>query len=221
MILKLLISLILFSFNSYALEAGHCISDYSTKRYIQNDFSAPYPKEVIFTCRYRCLDLEGYESEEILGTSTITVNSLSDDALKVVCQGVIVKKSKWGYEYSRTDSFYAHFTEISEIKDWANKNIPLDNSISKKLLRDFKKTITSVYQSYEIAGRSNTPVAKEFSKAAQVLKEMANQLPEDQSLFNLYRKKIEDLDGKTGKDFNSEKLIMDQILFGARWSINI
>ncbi|WP_419168294.1 hypothetical protein [Halobacteriovorax sp.] len=50
---------------------------------------------------------------------------------------------------------------------------------------------------------------------------MANQLPEDQSLFNLYRKKIEDLDGKTGKDFNSEKLIMDQILFGARWSINI
>ncbi|MFG1499468.1 hypothetical protein ABMA70_04605 [Halobacteriovorax sp. XZX-3] len=200
---------------------GFCLADYATKKYIQNDFSAPYPKEVIFSCQYDCRDMESESIEKITGISKVSVSNISDDALKVVCQGVIVKKSKWGYDYDRTLEFYAHQTNIKEVKSWANHTIPTENKYTTKLLTDFKNHLNKVYPSYKIAGESKTEVAKEFAQAAYVLEEMAKQLPENRNLFDEYRLMLEQRNGETGSELTANKLVMDQILFGASWSMNI
>ncbi|MFG1491957.1 hypothetical protein [Halobacteriovorax sp. ZH4_bin.1] len=200
---------------------GFCLADYATKKYIQNDFAAPYPKEVIFSCQYNCRDMESESTEKVTGVSKVVVTSLSDDALKVVCQGVVVKKSKWGYDYDRTDEFYAHQTSIKEIKEWAKLYIPTENEYTVKLLIEFKEHLKKVYPSYKIAGKSNTVVAKEFAQAAYILEEMAQQLPENRNLFDEYRHMLLETNGNTGSELTAKKLIMDQILFGASWSMNI
>ncbi|MFG1481999.1 hypothetical protein ABMA79_02810 [Halobacteriovorax sp. HFRX-2_2] len=200
---------------------GLCLADYATKRYIQNDFTAPYPKEVIFSCQYACRDMESELTEKITGISKVVVTSLSDDALKVVCQGVVVKKSKWGYDYDRTEEFYAHQTKIKEIKEWAKLYIPTENEYTVKLLIEFKEHLKKVYPSYKVAGQSNTEVAKEFAQAAHTLEEMAQQLPESRILFDEYRLMLQERNGDSGSELTAQKLIMDQILFGANWSMNI
>ncbi|EPZ52484.1 hypothetical protein M902_2422 [Bacteriovorax sp. BAL6_X] len=213
----------LLTLNIFAVQpsSGFCLAKYTTKKYIQNDFTAPYPKEVIFSCQYECRDMEGQSTEKISGISKIVVTSLTDDALKVVCQGVVVKKSKWGYDYDRTEEFYAHQTNIKEIKEWAKQSIPLENEYTLKLLTEFKDHLKKVYPSYKIAGQSNSSVAKEFAQAAHILEEMSQQLPEGRNLFDEYRLMLQERNGNTGSELTAQKLIMDQILFGASWSMNI
>lgn len=215
--MRLILTLFL-GFGVLALDAGHCMTDYSTKHYIQNDFSAPYPKKVVYSCVYTCLDLDN-QSTTIRGTSQVIVRSLADDAYKVVCQGVKVKKTSWGYDYDKTLSFYAHQTSIREIKEWARNHIQRYNPISEKLLVEFKEKILVVANSYEQAGTSNTQYASDFANAALVLQEMAHELPEDKTLFDKYLWILETLNGNTGSDFTAQKLILDQVLYGAPWAL--
>lgn len=217
--MKIAITL-LFASWVFAINPGHCLTDYSSKRYIQNDFSAPYPKEVIFSCKYECENFDGVKSQ-MTGISTIVVNSLRDDAYRVVCQGVKVKKTSWGYDYDSTNEFYAHDTRIPEVKEWANDELPIYNLISEKYLKEFASKISNVAQSYLMAAQSQSPYAKDFEKAGQVLERISKELPANKKTFEEYRLVLEDLNAQTGKDLTAQKLILDQILYGAPWSLSV
>lgn len=162
-----------------------CTPIVDSKKYITNEFSHPYPREVIFSCLYECKADE--HTDLILGTSSVIVRNILDDAKKVVCEGIKVKKVSWGWDFDRVEPFYAYSSHVSEIKKWASLNISRDNSHEKKLLRSLKFTLLAVASGYE---KVATTEFKYFGEAAKTLNEIAKGLPQNPSILDFYISKI-------------------------------
>ncbi len=208
----LLLSLVsvhmLFS-SAIALDYGFCRPDPTSKKYLEVDFQAAYPKEISFECDYEC----GTKTKEVMikGKSKVRVSSLADEAQKIVCQGVIVKKARWGYEFERIESFYSHQTDIAEIKQWARNSIQRDHPYEQKLLGDLKKSLLSVARAYKSASQGDFLY---FGKAAKVLFDIAQELPEQSGMLD---RLVFQIKNKELKENSANKLVIAVLKAQAKW----
>lgn len=179
--------LIIFSFvlsTAFALEPGTCRAIPESKVYLSDHFSLPYPKDVEFTCLYECLGTNEDVSHEVLGTWKVRIRNQNDDALKVVCQGVKVKRTSWGYDFDRVVPFYAYMTKIAELRKWANGHVSKDNPFERKNLKELKRKLHDVVRGYEQASHSGASTADSFSKASNLLDSISRGLPEDAEILD-------------------------------------
>ena len=131
MIFKLL-SLLLITSSTFAmaedgvdlsnLRVGECTHDLKHKSYLSNNLAAPRPKVVEFVCSYMCRNRNN-QIEQVMGTSVVSISSLNDENFRMVCQGVKIKKTTWGFDVDRVEKFYAHDTRAVEVKMWASEHI--------------------------------------------------------------------------------------------------
>ena len=170
---------------AYGLEENFCIADEGSKKYLSDHFSKPYPKKVKFSCIYKCQKADGHQT--IKGISEMTVNNLQEDATRVVCQGVKVKKVSYGYEFDKTLPFYAHEAQTPQVKAWANLNINHNNSYEYSKLLSSKSELNLVARNYIQAAK---PGYEYFKKAGIVLMDIAYGLPEDTSKLDKYLHEI-------------------------------
>ncbi|EQC45335.1 hypothetical protein [Bacteriovorax sp. Seq25_V] len=204
-----LIAALIIAFQTLAISYGECVAIPSSKVYINPDFTQPFPKTISFACKYEC---QADTLEVINATSTIKVNNFDEEARNLVCQGVIVKKSKWGYEMDSVEPFFIYATRLSEIKDFGHgREIPVDidasASLREKLNTDFK-LISSAY----ITAGKNSP---EFLEAGLLLESMIDNLP----LLDEYLSKFSAADYKVPPGLSSEGLLYNVLISSAFWRI--
>ena len=142
------------SWSKNPLIIGECLANLKSKHYLQNNFDSIYPREIIFTCKYDCMGEQG--PIEILGTSTITVTSIASGARNIVCQGIKVKETSFGYDFKSVEPFYAYNTKIPEVKLWASANISKDNDFERALMSQLQLTLNAVGESYLKVGSQST-----------------------------------------------------------------
>lgn len=202
------------------LQNNFCRPIIDSKKYIQNDFKAPYPKTIKFECTYECM--ANNEVTSITALSTIRVNTIEDDAYSVVCQGVKVKKVAWGYDFDGIELFYGYDTQLKEIKKFSFDNISTNNPEEIKRLTTLKATLEQVAQSYAQAGASaGGEYAKNFGEAAMQLTEIANDLPYNSQKLNLAIKQIVINRGVIAPDAKAQSLVDRMIISAAAWRIPI
>jgi hypothetical protein len=218
MIFKVLILfLCIFSPLAFALEKGECQAITESKVYLSDHFTIPYPRDVEFTCLYKCLGTGENFSHEVLGTSKVAVRNQSDDALKVVCQGIKLKKTPWGYDFDRLVPFYAYETRIKELRDWAEEFVSRDNLYEKENLNELKSKLDEVAFSYKLASDSDTITSNSFTLASALLIKVSETLPENTQLLDLLLK-----DAREGRDLLPEdhlanKLVSQLLINLAYW----
>ncbi|EQC48124.1 hypothetical protein [Bacteriovorax sp. DB6_IX] len=206
------IFILLCSAELWALEVGECLADPQSKKYINPDFSAPYPKKISFTCRYEC-QAEN-QSQILLGKRTVEVRSLKDEARIPVCLGVEVKQTAWGYDFDRVDPFFIYSADMPALKKWAREQaIELDIASSAHLMQKLKENLKQVGQAYEIAGQNS----EAFREASMILLDIEQSLPENTEVLDFYITKIEELNKIIPYELNAQNLVM-RVLFGsANW----
>lgn len=160
---------------AYSQGYGHCEAEPFSKRYLTSNFEAAYPKTVEFTCKYICIGNNG--EEQITAKSEVLINSPLEDAIKVVCQGVNVKKSRWGYELDSVIPFYAYESYLNEIKTWAFDSVDRVRELEHKKLIKLKTLLKEIASSYAIAGAAPSQHSKAFLEASQVLSQIEQELP--------------------------------------------
>jgi hypothetical protein len=198
--------------HSFALELGECVADPGTKRYTDADFSAPYPKQVSFTCKYECQRVSSLD--EVIAEKTVTLRSFKDEARVPVCEGVIVKQTSWGYDFDRVEPFFVYSAQMTALNDWARVNeIPVDLASSKHLMNKLKDELKQIGSSYLVAGQNSSV----FLEAANILLEIESNLPTNTALIDSYVQKIEKLNKQIPNEFTSEVLVMRVILTSAKW----
>lgn len=206
--------------NSLATEFGQCEADIiKPKTYIQNDFQAPYPKQVVFSCFYNCHGPNGIES--IIGVTKVRVSNINSDARTVVCQGVKVKEVSWGYDFDGTTPFYAYNTRIESIKKWAFQYISRENSMELEKLAELKEVLDQVGQSFVTAGSSNITYSY-FMEAGEVLLDIARELPDSSKLLDKYLEEIIQQNGTfLGSVNTKEYLIFNNLIQQAHWRLPV
>jgi hypothetical protein len=212
--------LALISLSSFAVDTNHCEALPETKRYIQYNFTAPFPKPAKFSCKYKCSIGDNYLTLNAISTKTIS--SLTDEAHNLVCQGVIVKKTNWGYAFDKTKSFFIHDTKLIELKRAAYENIiGIDDKGSEYLMISLKKTLREVSDSYMIAGQTNTPYSPDFLRASTELKKIITELPNQSSTIDYYLDLILSLNGDFSSRDYSEQLVLNLVKTYANWRMEI
>lgn len=200
------------------LQNNFCRPILDSKKYVHNDFKAPYPKTIKFECTYECM--ANNEITNITALSTIRVNTIEDDAYSVVCQGVKVKKVAWGYDFDGIELFYGYDTQLKEIKKFAFDNISTNNAEEIKRLTTLKATLEQVAQSYAQAGASaGGEFAKNFGEAAIQLSAIAKDLPNNSQKLNLAIKQIVINKGIIAQDAKAQSLVDRMIISAAAWRI--
>lgn len=199
------------SFAAEALKDNFCIPRVDSKRYIQNDFHAAYPKTVKFECTYECM--ANGRVEIITGKSTVQVTSMDSDALDVVCQGVKVKKVSWGYDFDRIVPFYAYATDIKPIKKFAFENVNRNNKTEKQLLQELKLNTNKVVAAYII---TRVP---HFVEAAHILDQIAKELPESTKTLDKYMGILVKQNGQAQFDSTAQSLVLMNVSSGASWRV--
>lgn len=201
-----------FTFASRAsLLDGQCLAQPESKRYLSNNFSQPYPKVISFRCKYECFSQGVFTTIE--GISNVKSFSMSDDARKIVCQGVRVKKVSWGFEYDDVEPFFSHNTNIAEIKSWATDNVDVVSEGSRELRNKLYVNLKVVGDSYILAGQQSI----EFLEAGQTLLLMQ----EDELLLKHYLNILNEalLADGLGHELSSEVLILKFLYANARWML--
>ena len=204
--------LFFFAINSYAsLEVGECLADPASKRYLSNDFSTSYPKTTRFSCIYKCMSENGLV--DIKGISSIKTYNISDDAKRIVCQGVRVKRVSWGYDFDNVEKFFSHATKIREVKTYANKNFDTFSPASRHLVKRLKSNLSEVSLSYAMAGQNSS----EFAQASEMLNELSTSLESDFGLLKEYLNMIEDMNGEIGYELSALNLVLNYLKAEAYW----
>ena len=151
----------------------------ATKRYLSKDFH-DYPRTVNFECTYEC-NVDN-SIHFVNAVSKVKINNIDEDALMTTCQGVLVKKTKWGYDFDKIVPFYAADTSLIELKKWALDNIdfnPAVNSLEKSKLTQLKSDLNQVGAAYIVAGTTGGEATRYFIEAGQTLVRIAEGLPLD------------------------------------------
>jgi hypothetical protein len=215
---KLIITLLISS-TSLASNLNKCTPLPESKRYIDYDFTSSFPKTATFSCDYLCTSLSG--TEKIKAIRQVQLVDQDSEGTQLVCQGVVAKRSRWGYELDRIDSFFAHNTSMVEIKNWAYESgISLDDTGSEELMKKLIETSASVAQSYLIAGNSGSSYAGEFKKAALILLDISNELPSNTTTLDKYMAFIND-GGDSNRLSYGEGLVLSLLRTYAAWRIEI
>lgn len=140
----LFLSIVHFSTAS-ATTFGECKAVETSKRYIEFDFRAPFPKSASFSCEYVC---RGTTEEVIRGTHRVRLASIADEATMTTCQGIRLVRTEYGYDFDQTASFYAHAGKTPEVKVWAEKNVKFQSPLESHYLLELKKKLTYVVSNY-------------------------------------------------------------------------
>lgn len=182
--MKLLLITLLSALNAYSstsMDLGTCTPDYSSKKYIKNNFQENYPKDVVFKCNYSCKSKNGIDL--VVGISRMTISSVSEDAKRVVCDGVKVKKVPWGWDFDGVEPFYAYDTRVDEIKKWAFANIDKNNKYELSLLKKLKRVLTEAARGYLVV---NIKGYEYYPEAGSILLDIASGLPQDTKKLDFY-----------------------------------
>jgi hypothetical protein len=177
----LFISISFDAFSAKEIRIGECQAIPSSKKYIQGNFSLPYPKTVSFKCDYHCRSKSSLD--KLNGKSIIRVRNIKDDATRVVCQGVKVKKTTWGWDFDKVVGFYAHDTKMASIQKWAKININYSSDLELEMRLRLKKLLIEISSAYlRVEGLEH----KYFIEAGTSLQNMANALPGKTDLVDRY-----------------------------------
>ncbi len=213
------IAVFLFSINavSEVLKTGFCRPELHSKVYIQNDFEQGFPREVIFTCKYKCMLIDGVK--DFLGTTRTSISNQRDDAYKTTCQGVRVKPVFYGYDFDGVEDFYIHDSDSREIKNWAYENIGFNFEEEKKKLLKLKENLNQIIKGYEVAAQSGTEYAPIFAKARELLLPIYNELPNKTAELNSALDQIVDQDGVIGDINKSEQMALTALKALTKWRL--
>ncbi|MBY0517170.1 MAG: hypothetical protein K2P81_09690 [Bacteriovoracaceae bacterium] len=206
--------MLLASFATYAaveIPENSCLAEVGSKRYIQNDFNASYPRKVSFDCIYDCK--KNGKIEKITATSKVNVSNIEDDATQVVCQGIIVKKVAWGWDFDKVVPFYAFDTSMPELKRWAFEKLPQNNATEVQYLMNLKAKLKEVAAAYV-----NTKIPT-FIEAAKVLENIGNDLPGNTKLLDRQISALVKTRGKVELSLETKDLVLTQIKVLANWRI--
>ena len=198
---------------------NECSPDVDSKTYLTTDFSLVYPRKAKFECKYKCR--ANGKIDIVSAVSEMTVTSMEDDALSVVCQGVQVKKVTWGYDFDKIVPFYAFSTNMKEIKRWAFQNIsqnPKTNAREKELLAKLKIDINQIAASFIMAGINGGSATAHFKEAGEKLSQIAASLPNDTKLLDEVIAEIIVNRGQIPSS-GADSLIHRMILSTAGWKI--
>ena len=190
---------------------NHCAPRVDSKRYINPNFSAGYPRSVVFECTYDCR-VNG-RLVDVVGTKTVTVSNMQDDATDTGCQGVKVKKVSWGWDFDGIEPFYAYQTAMPEVKRFAFENINQKNAIETKLLTDLKANLIIVADAYKKVGWG------QFLDASIMLDKIIEQLPAKTTQLDKYIKQIADQHGDTPMNGTGLSLVLVNLKSHAAWRI--
>lgn len=218
--LILLLTLIL-PLSAFATRPGlnECSPLPATKKYISSDFHG-YPRDVVFDCVYECNKDETIYPVNAI--SKVHITTIDEDALMTTCQGVVVKKTKWGYDFDKVVPFYAPDTNLVELKKWAFANIEFDpaiNPLEKAKLLKLKEDLNQISSSYIIAGTSGGQATKYFAEAGTTLAEIAKGLPMNTKLLDEVLQRIIENRGESKASGTSEALIEMMLSSAASWRI--
>lgn len=182
-----------------------------SKRYLQNDFHAAYPKTVKFECTYECM--ANSRVELVTGPMSVQVTSMDSDAKDVVCQGVKVKKVSWGYDFDGVEPFYAYQTGIKQIKAFAFANVNRNNKNEKQLLEDLKINLNKVIGAYVM---TKVPY---FVDAAMILDQIAKELPASTKTLDKYMDILVKQNGKIAFDATAQSMVLMNVSSNAAWRV--
>lgn len=217
--MKIIILLsIFYSISAFAQtpSQNECLPLPATKKYISTEFHT-YPRTVIFECTYLCNANDKVDS--IAAISNVTINNFEEDAHMTACQGVVVKKTKWGFDFDKIEAFYAPDTKLKEIKKWAFDNISFDPAINKQehaRLTKLKQELLHISSSYITTGNTGTESTKYFQEAGLTLAKIAEGLPMDTTNLDLVINRIIEPDGP---ETQASKLVDSLMKTLASWRI--
>jgi hypothetical protein len=224
--MKLIVVLLaLVSTHVSALEVGECRGDVGSKRYITKDFSVNYPKTVSFSCEYECRSETGID--KVRGVTTVTYGRANNfpqanqalDARVPVCQGVQLKEVSWGWDYAKTNSFYAFDTKIKEVKEWAANSLSKEGPLEQKKLTELKKSLMKSGPAFMMAGGID-PRFEYMKQAGIVLTEIAGELPQSTDKLDRYIDCIaRDHGTVTHPALSAKYLIYSMLKVSAAWKI--
>jgi len=218
----------IYAFQSFAFasskdvmpENNYCSPIIDSKKYLSNDFSLVYPRKAQFECTYRCK--ANGKMSTVIAVSNVTVNSMEDDALNVVCQGVLVKRVTWGYDFDKIEPFYAFETRLNEIKRWAFENINQDPKVNSKeieLLKTLKTNLYTMSASFISAGQNGGASTAYFLEAGQRLSKIADGLPNNTKLLDEAIRQIIVNKGPGKLDGTYLPLMNQMLMSAAAWKI--
>jgi hypothetical protein len=191
---------------------NHCAPERDSKQYVGDvDFHAPYPRPVKFSCNYICNNNGALT--KIAGVIKVTVSNAEEDAYGTVCQGVVLKKVAWGWDFDRIDSFYAYDAAAPQVKKFAFEKISSNNETERSKLLQLRSTLSTVGATFK------TVPSLEFNKAGEMLMKVAMDLPQKTKELDRAIKRITEMNGKVELSNNSESLFLSQISGHARWRI--
>ena len=200
-------------------EHNQCAPFMDSKVYLTTDFHA-YPREVAFECNYKC-NVNG-KIDIIKGTSRVMIHNMDDDAFRTTCQGVVLKKVPWGYDFDKLKAFYAPETDIVELKRWSFQNInfnPQNNILERERLTLLKKDLYTIASSFIMAGMNGGSATAHFKEAGLKISEIADGLPMDTKLLDETIEQIVVNKGPRAAAGSSESLIFQMITSSAAWRI--
>lgn len=213
---SVMLALMLLSLGAAAntdIPANHCLPLPGSKRYIDSDFSTPYPRQVKFECTYECKVKGSIVS--VYAIQDVVIRNMEDDARLTACQGVQVKRVSWGYDFDKIIPFYAYDTKMIEMKRFAFESIDQKNSTETIYLMKLKNSLLTVANAYHATR------VEYFVQAAKELERVATELPAKTVLLDKQIKEITRLKGVLPVAANAQGLVLMNINTHASWRIPI
>lgn len=213
---SILLSSTAFAGRDVAPGLNQCSPVMDSKVYLTSDFHA-YPRKVVFECSYKCN--VNNKIETIKGVSSVVVSNMEQDASDTTCQGVMMKRVPWGYDFDKVVPFYAPETSIKEIKRWSFQNINFDpkvNSQELQKLTTLKDDLNKIAGSLIVAGMNSN---NHFKEAGIRLSQIAEGLPLNTKLLDETIKMIVVNKGTSAAPGTPESLIYQMINSAASWRI--
>lgn len=200
---------------------NQCSPVMDSKVYSTTDFHA-YPREVAFECTYKC-NSNG-RIDTIRGTTRVIIRDMQEDAFGTTCQGVMMKKVPWGYDFDKIAPFYAPDTGIPELKIWAFQNInfnPIVNQLEKERLEILKKDLNTIAGSFIMAGFNGGSATAHFKEAGLRLSAVAEGLPMNTKLLDEEIKNVIVNRGQRAANGTVDSLLIPMLTNSAAWRIPV
>lgn len=193
------------------LAPGFCRPLIDSKVYLNNDFSHGYPREITFTCQYECRAEN--ELKTFIGTTALTLRDTSDDAVHAVCQGVLVKKVSWGWDFAGVASFYGRASIAPDLRQAARAELPANGSEEYRLRLALAKTLEDVSKAFLMAHDSR------FEEAGRQLGQIAKDLPGKSPVLNKYLTELSQDHFISPNQISAKSLVLMMLQTHALWLI--
>lgn len=193
------------------LAPGFCRPLIDSKIYLKNGFSDGYPREIAFTCQYECRAEN--EIRTFVGTIALTLRDTSDDAIHAVCQGVLVKKVSWGWDFAGVTPFYGRAAIAPDLKQVAMAELPVNGAEEYRLRLALAKTLEDVSKTFLMAHDSR------FEEAGRQLAQIAKDLPGESPVLNRYLAELSQNHFVLPNQISAKSLVLMMLRTHAFWLI--